>query len=279
MDDSFEDFGLTVNSSNNNNNNKVWVGAREKLMTSGSGVRRLLQVGLDQWLDDKEAKPFSNVARIIFIVPGNPGEIFFYKYFMERLHQELGLPVIGVSHSGLSRRCQRLTSGPLTVRKLVDDGIEFIEEYIPESVEIILIGHSIGSFIAKEIMQVSEKRERFVHGVLTCPALESLRRTPGGCVVRVLHYFPFLLYIWVSLLWLFPDRYNRMLFTTVLDLLFDHTECTVSAFMELIHVPSVRNAIILAEDEFNQVLCLKSLITISPTKLPLLGARSRQEIH
>ena len=282
MDDSFEDFGLTsASSSNNNDNNNDFVGAREKLMACSSGVRRLLQVGLDNWVDEKETKPLAGVSRVVFIVPGNPGEILFYKLFMERLHQELGLPVIGASHAGLSRRCHRLTPGSLTVRKLVDDEIEFIEEYIPESVQVILVGHSIGAFIAKEVMQVIENRERIVHAVLVCPAIEHLRWTPGAYAISILHYFPFLLYFYISLIWFLPDRYIRMMVAAFFDLLFDSTDCSVSAATELVHLPSVRNAIILAEDEFNQVsrVNYSSSIPYDFINLLCLGARSGQEVH
>lgn len=58
---------------------------------------------------------------------------------------------------------------PLTVRKLVEHKIDFIENVIPEDVEIVLIGHSIGTFISLQIMRMVTKRERFVHNIMLMP--------------------------------------------------------------------------------------------------------------
>lgn len=246
-------YQTDLNSNISNKTRKDGDQVREKLLTTSSGVRRVLQVGLDHWFDDAGKSVFAGFPRIILVSPGNPGEILFCKQFMVQLNQRIGLPVIGAGYAGLSKSCRRTTSGPLTVRRLVDDQIRFIEDFIPPEVEIILIGHSIGTFIATEVMKVSESRNRFVHTVLMMPVLQNLRSTPGAYVVRILSHVSYVLYAGIFLLSLLPHKLIKRMFGSMCDLLWDTSDCSVDALIELVDVSSVRNAITLAMDEFNQV--------------------------
>lgn len=226
---------------------------RQKLITCPTGTRRVLQVGLTEWFDDRSKRPFDGISRIVLIVPGNPGEILFYKRMMHQLHERLGIPVIGAGYSGLSKRCQRLTSGPLTVRRLVEDEITLIEDFIPAEVEIILVGHSIGTFIATEMMKVSLNRERFVHSVMMMPILQGLRYSTGAYVMRTLFYAPIFFYVFIFLLSLLPDRVLHRIISGTCDLLWDRTNCSVEAAVQITDLSTIRNAFALAADEFNQV--------------------------
>lgn len=51
-----------------------------------------------------ELRELKECKDLIVIIPGNPGEIAFFEYFMELLYQQLGQQwvIIGISHTGHS---------------------------------------------------------------------------------------------------------------------------------------------------------------------------------
>lgn len=164
------------------------------------------------------------------------------------------IPVIGASHIGHVRHG---VSGvrTATVHLQVDHKINLIEKFIPEDVEIILVGHSIGAFMSTQIMKVARNRRQFIHSFLLMPALERLADTTGWRSLRIALAFRWLIYMVVFVLSLLRD-----------DLLIDLVgffepkirsksapECCRDGLVASTDFSVIRNILNLAKDEGRQV--------------------------
>lgn len=163
--------------------------------------------------------------------------------------------MVGLSHVGMIREGISRFKAPLTVRKLVEHKIDFIENVIPENVEVVLIGHSIGTFISLQVMRLITKRERFVHNIMLMPVLEKFTQTPGWKSLRLMLYFRGFLYALVMVLSLMKDEIVvRLLPYLVPDLKKHRTpECMYEGMLQLVDWHVVRNMLTLARDESKQV--------------------------
>ncbi|KAH1258841.1 Lipid droplet-associated hydrolase [Glycine max] len=103
----------------------------------------------------------------VLFVPGNPGVILFYKDFVEFLYELLegtaSVTAIGhVSHSRKNLEHGRMFS----LQEQIDHKIDFIREEL-ENVEIpiLLVGHSIGSYISIEMFKKSPEKVKYCIGL------------------------------------------------------------------------------------------------------------------
>ncbi|XP_021665079.2 uncharacterized protein LOC110653649 isoform X2 [Hevea brasiliensis] len=103
----------------------------------------------------------------VLFIPGNPGVIAFYKDFLESLYERLGgvasITAIGhISHTKKDWEHGRLFS----IQEQIDHKVDFIRHELQiTEVPIILVGHSIGSYISIEVLRRSQKK------VIYCIAL------------------------------------------------------------------------------------------------------------
>jgi pimeloyl-ACP methyl ester carboxylesterase len=112
--------------------------------------------------------PTSNKPPLVVIIPGNPGDVAFYEKFHRRL-TERGHEVVISAHPPLCERAENLLPyaahhARATERYLRDS------QRAPDDVEVVLVGHSVGSYLAYLIV---------AHGLLP--------------VRRVFMLFPFLM--------------------------------------------------------------------------------------
>ena len=186
---------------------------------------------------------------------GNPGAVTMYRHFLMKPHQSLGLPVIALSHVGQIREGIERFRRPLTVRKLVEHKVDFVENVIPQDVQVVLIGHSIGTFIATQVMRLVERRERVVHAVLLMPVLEKFTQTPGWKALSFMLYFRALFYVLVLLLSLLKDDIALRLMTHLSSDLKRHRtpDCVLEGLLQLLDWRVARNILTLAADEAVQV--------------------------
>lgn len=61
--------------------------------------------------------------------------------------------------------------------------IEFIRKYVPEDVKIHLIGHSIGAYMALELLKVPDISDRIQHCYFLFPTLERMAKSRNGFIV------------------------------------------------------------------------------------------------
>ncbi|KAI3688044.1 hypothetical protein L1987_81750 [Smallanthus sonchifolius] len=101
----------------------------------------------------------------ILFVPGNPGVISFYTDFLESLYEQMGeaasITAIGhISHSEKDWEQGKM----FTLKEQIDHKINFIHQELQAlEVPLILVGHSIGSYMSLEIFKrVPEKVAYFI---------------------------------------------------------------------------------------------------------------------
>ncbi|KAL1352161.1 uncharacterized protein [Arachis hypogaea] len=91
----------------------------------------------------------------VLLVPGNPGVILFYQDFVEFLYDQLegnaSITAIGhISHTRKNWEHGRLFS----LEEQINHKVDFIREELQKNeIPIVLVGHSIGSYIAIEIFK------------------------------------------------------------------------------------------------------------------------------
>ncbi|KAH3740223.1 lipid droplet-associated hydrolase-like [Dreissena polymorpha] len=194
------------------------------------------------------------------VIPGNPGVIEFYKSFMEKLYDNYQgtIPVLGVSHAGHVKPpdgnqalYNKLSYELCTLSGQIRHKIAFIDENIPKSVKLILIGHSIGCYIILKILDQLE------HSVLRCfllfPTIERMASSPNGKVYTpALKYLRWLARWMVLAISLLPERTKAWL----INFHFSGEEvppCAMSATLSFIQPFSVSNSLFMANEEMQAV--------------------------
>ncbi|KAK8473628.1 hypothetical protein PHAVU_001G194040 [Phaseolus vulgaris] len=103
----------------------------------------------------------------VLLVPGNPGVVLFYKDFVEFLYELLegtaSVTAIGhVSHSRKDSEHGRMFS----LQEQIDHKIDFIREELQNiEIPILLVGHSIGSYMSIEIFKKSPEKVKYCIGL------------------------------------------------------------------------------------------------------------------
>jgi len=223
----------------------------ESMVSTPFGITRVLQIGLKVRLTEETA--FKGVKRVIFIMPGNPGEIHFYRDIMKQLFEKTRIPIIGVSHIGLFREGTDSVQTPITVRKLTQHKIHLIEQYIPSRVQIIQIGHSIGGFMAVEIMKNIEERSRILHTVLLMPSIDHLAKSAGYRYMNWMYPLRFILYAFIFIMSCLPESFVESSMMRLAKVFFDPPDCVGEGILDLMSVSVASNCLTLAQDEFKQV--------------------------
>ncbi|XP_061366597.1 uncharacterized protein LOC133309787 [Gastrolobium bilobum] len=103
----------------------------------------------------------------VVFVPGNPGVVLFYKDFVEFLYEQLGgtASVTAIGHVSQSKKDWE--HGRLfTLQEQIDHKIDFIREELQNiEIPILLVGHSIGSYIAIEMFKKSTEKVKYCVGL------------------------------------------------------------------------------------------------------------------
>ncbi|MED6192177.1 hypothetical protein PIB30_007709 [Stylosanthes scabra] len=103
----------------------------------------------------------------VLLVPGNPGVILFYKDFVEFLYEHLegtaSITAIGhISHTRKNWEHGRLFS----LEEQINHKVDFIREELQNAeIPIVLVGHSIGSYIAIEIFKRFPEKVKYCIGL------------------------------------------------------------------------------------------------------------------
>ncbi|KAL0316062.1 UNVERIFIED_CONTAM: Lipid droplet-associated hydrolase [Sesamum radiatum] len=126
--------------------------------------------------------PSHDPALHVLFIPGNPGVISFYTDFLELLYESLGgtasVTAIGhISHSEKNWESGRLFS----LQEQIDHKISFIEQELQDvEVPIVLVGHSIGSYISLEIFKRCQEKVVFCIGLYPFLALNTASKTQAS---------------------------------------------------------------------------------------------------
>jgi len=126
-------------------------------------------------LESCSPKSFSNLK--IIVIPGNPGLIEFYRSFIDTLHKKLDqkVTIVGIGHAGHGA-VGKNGKTVFSLQNQIQHKIEFLESFPPET-EFIILGHSIGAYIA----------------------LKAMKRSPNLKVRQVVNLFPTIRHLWDGL--------------------------------------------------------------------------------
>uniref|UniRef100_T1JCR1 Lipid droplet-associated hydrolase n=1 Tax=Strigamia maritima TaxID=126957 RepID=T1JCR1_STRMM len=211
---------------------------------------------------------FENARKMYF--SGNPGMIEYYQLFMETIFERLDRKhsVIGISHAGHVRvpdnyRIPKLSENEhlYSVSGQLKHKLLFIEDYLPDNISLILIGHSIGSYISLHLMNLLPK-QRVLKAILLFPTIERLAESPNGrWAWPTLTYFrPIILILVYFLSYLStPMQYN------LLEFYFRHVSnvtqgnrwsipaCTFAASLNVLDVHCTNKWMYMAKTEMESV--------------------------
>ena len=163
--------------------------------------------------------------------------------------------MIGASHIGHVRQGVSRARGSPTVSLQVDHKVDLIENHIPEYVEVILVGHSIGTFMTTQMMKIAPNRKRFIYNFLLMPVLERMRETPGWTSLRFMMFFRWFIYGIVFLVSLLRDDLLMQFVHFMEPSLRKKStpDCCREAVLSTAHFSVIRNMINLGKDEARQV--------------------------
>ncbi|KAJ7341485.1 hypothetical protein JRQ81_005637, partial [Phrynocephalus forsythii] len=205
-----------------------------------------------------------NTPKVLFLViPGNPGFSEYYQVFIQTLYRGLKqqYPVWVVSHAG---HCQVPNGLKMTeetdnsdiddvfgLRGQVEHKLSFLRKNVPNDVKLVLIGHSIGSYIALQIMNLAPDLEilRCVH---LFPTIERMAQSPNGRILTpLLCHLRYILYMPMYLFTFLPERVKRFLVNYVLG---DgcHEELKMAA-LHMLNMDSLANIFYMASQEMRMV--------------------------
>ena len=105
-----------------------------------------------------------------------------------------------------SRKISERRSAPLSLKEQVDHKLAFLEEFIPDNARIILVGHSIGSYIILKMLRRSSRSEDILKAILLFPTIERMAVSPSGIYVTpMVNYFKWLVVFLAAVVSWLPD--------------------------------------------------------------------------
>lgn len=191
----------------------------------------------------------------VLFIPGNPGVVTFYKEFVESLYEVLGghasVTAIGhISHTKKNWERGRLFS----LEEQIDHKMDFIKQELENTeVPILLVGHSIGSYIAIDMFRRSSEKVACCIGLYPFLALnpQSKKQSIIGKIAasRVLSVALSLI---VASLRFLPIRALRLILTNSLGKSWSPA-AVEAACSHLVQYHTMRNVLFMAMTEFRKL--------------------------
>ncbi|KAK8562212.1 hypothetical protein V6N12_049259 [Hibiscus sabdariffa] len=174
----------------------------------------------------------------VVFVPGNPGAITFYKEFVESLFDFLGGTASNWDHGRL-----------YSLQEQIDHKIEFIKVQNIEA-PLVLVGHSIGSYIALEMLRRLPKKAVYCIGLYPFLAL-NLQSKKQAVIVKVImsRVLSTTVMLFVALLGLLPRRVLRLISELSNGKSWSNT-AHEAACSHLAQYHTIRNVLYMARTEF-----------------------------
>ncbi|KAM5559383.1 hypothetical protein ABKV19_020834 [Rosa sericea] len=174
----------------------------------------------------------------VLIIPGNPGVVTFYKDFVEALYELLGgtASVTAVGHMAHTKK------------------MDFIKQELQNTaVPLLLVGHSIGSYISMEMFRRSPEKVTYCVGLYPFLALnpESTKQALIGKIAESRIVCVALSFI-VALLGLLPISLLRLIVLTFLGKSWS-AAAVEAACSHLVKYHTMRNILFMAMTEFQKL--------------------------
>ncbi|XP_057506669.1 uncharacterized protein LOC130789905 isoform X2 [Actinidia eriantha] len=201
-----------------------------------------------------EIRPENPTLHVLFI-PGNPGVVSFYTDFLENLYELLGgtASVTAVGHISQTKKNwegRRLFS----LKEQIDHKMDFIKHELQNiEIPIILVGHSIGSYISIEMLRKSS--ERVIYCIALYPFLAVNTESSTQSIIMRLARSPILcaaVSSIVGLLGLLPTKASRFLVTNSVGKTWS-AGAIEALCSHLLQYHVMRNVLFLAMTEFKKL--------------------------
>ncbi|XP_020823097.1 lipid droplet-associated hydrolase [Phascolarctos cinereus] len=239
----------------------------DEFLVCGGVVTHVLKCG--PWSDLFSTKDSPKL--LVLIITGNPGVPAFYTEFVKALYLSLQkrYPVWVISHAGHVsaprgvKVDEEVPKDP-SPRKLddavglegqVEHKLAFLRRCVPATLRLVLISHSVGSYILLEMMKRAPQLP-VLRSLLLFPTIERIAKTPNGqlatpllCWLRYALYVP--IYIGLSLL---PARVQAILANLILQSLKMENAVTSRHVMNSVNMDCIANAMYLGSQEMRTIL-------------------------
>ncbi|XP_008243471.2 PREDICTED: lipid droplet-associated hydrolase isoform X2 [Prunus mume] len=191
----------------------------------------------------------------VVVIPGNPGVVLFYKEFLQSLYELLGgtASVTAVGH--ISQTKKSWEHGRLfSLQEQINHKMDVIKQELQNNeVPILLVGHSIGSYISVEMFKRSPEKVKYCIGLYPFLALnlQSRKQYIIGKIAESRILCVVLSFI-VALLGLLPIRLLRLIVTTFLGKFWSATAVD-AVCSHLVKYHTMRNVLFMAMTEFRKL--------------------------
>ncbi|CAK6434892.1 unnamed protein product [Pipistrellus nathusii] len=171
---------------------KEEVPVHEEFTLCGGVETQVLKCG--PWTDLFNDQSASRPKLLIFIIPGNPGFSTFYVPFAKALYSSVNrrFPVWIISHAGhvLAPKDKKIlaASGDPNAQEIkdiyglrgqVEHKLAFLRTHVPKETKLVVIGHSIGSYMALQILKHAPELP-IIRSFLLFPTIERMSESPNG---------------------------------------------------------------------------------------------------
>ncbi|SCU94894.1 LAME_0F09824g1_1 [Lachancea meyersii CBS 8951] len=148
-----------------------------------------------------------NSSSLFVFIPGNPGLIEFYEPFLAQIHvNNPEWEVLGISHAGMNT-CNAIQCPVYSLQEQIDHKIEVINRYSWSGRPLIIMGHSVGAYMAQKIAVSSELTGNVARIGLLTPTVIDIHRSEKGRKLTTLNkWVPQLHNIAAAFSWLFFEK-------------------------------------------------------------------------
>ncbi|KAI8049047.1 hypothetical protein BDF22DRAFT_658004 [Syncephalis plumigaleata] len=158
------------------------------------------------WWPKRPTNNETNKPGLVFMfICGNPGVIDYYTQFLSTVHELMHyqIDIVGVSHPGHTTVTGDVDEHQRSLSYQIEHKIACLDrlrETYPTNTQFVLAGHSVGSYIALQVLNA-----RPSHGIarVIClfPTIQEIRNTPNGHNLQSYHPYDYsFLFILDSLL-------------------------------------------------------------------------------
>lgn len=185
------------------------------------------------WTDLLNDQSANRPKLLIFIITGNPGFPAFYVTFAKALYSLINrrFPVWIISHAGhalVPRDKKILTTlddpNAQEIKDIyglhgqVEHKLAFLRTHVPKEMKLVVIGHSIGCYVALQILKRAPELP-IIRSFLLFPTIERMSESPNGRIATpLLCWLRYILYVSSYLLLKpCPEKIKSWLLSVVLQ--------------------------------------------------------------
>ncbi|KAE8098622.1 hypothetical protein FH972_016668 [Carpinus fangiana] len=192
----------------------------------------------------------------VLFIPGNPGVVAFYKDFVESLYEFLGgnASVTGKTWLLLVHVNFLPLSWLFSLEEQIDHKMDFIKQELENTeVPILLVGHSIGSYIALDMFRRSSEKVAYCIGLYPFLALNPQSREQSIIgKIAASQILSAAISLIVASLGFLPIRALRLIITNSLGKSWS-TVAVDAACSHLVQYHTLRNILFMAMTEFKKL--------------------------